>query len=471
MSKHDIFISYSKKDSEFAIKLADDLIGEGHKVWIDRSLQVGEDWEQTIENKLEEASEVIVILSSSAIASKWVQHEGSIAYGLKKQMYPVLIEELSPGDLPIWVGKYQYHSFLGIDYVGAFQSLSAILTPPNLFQELLDQQVNAYHQTGELMGEAILRVIEENKDILAITSEASELIKKSHSVIANREQREFQLQSEKESSEKLRLEEQNQSNIKLRRGNRLLVTAFIVTLLFAIGALWFGIQSRRQTRYAQANQLAAISQSSIEKKLDYAILLSIEGILKNESTTTKDTLLQNLLHYPKLERYISHHSNRVESVAISRDNKILASGSWDSTILLWDIENGKQLVDPLIGHTEIVNSVAFSLDGKLLASAGSDNLIFIWDVTTGKQIGKPLNGHKDNVTVVVFSPKGILISGSSDGSIRIWEPIKGKQVGILVDHNSPGIRDIRVYAELAAAVRHRWVCELTNPQMVRKMLV
>ena len=51
MSKHDIFISYSKKDSEFAIKLADDLIGEGHKVWIDRSLQVGEDWEQTIENK------------------------------------------------------------------------------------------------------------------------------------------------------------------------------------------------------------------------------------------------------------------------------------------------------------------------------------------------------------------------------------------------------------------------------------
>jgi len=30
---------------------------------------------------------------------------------------------------------------------------------------------------------------------------------------------------------------------------------------------------------------------------------------------------------------------------------------------------------------------------------------------------------------------------------------------------------IRVYAELAAAVRHRWVCELTNPQMVRKMLV
>ena len=50
MARH-IFISYSKKDSEFALKLADDLVNTGHKVWIDRSLQVGEDWEETIEKK------------------------------------------------------------------------------------------------------------------------------------------------------------------------------------------------------------------------------------------------------------------------------------------------------------------------------------------------------------------------------------------------------------------------------------
>jgi hypothetical protein len=74
-SKHKIFISYSKKDSDFAIKLADNLINAGHKVWIDRSLQVGEEFKQTIMTKLEEADEIIVVLSSNAIASKWVQHE------------------------------------------------------------------------------------------------------------------------------------------------------------------------------------------------------------------------------------------------------------------------------------------------------------------------------------------------------------------------------------------------------------
>ena len=51
-----IFISYSKKDSDFAHKLADDLEAAGFEVWIDRSLQVGEDWEHMIGKRLEDAS-------------------------------------------------------------------------------------------------------------------------------------------------------------------------------------------------------------------------------------------------------------------------------------------------------------------------------------------------------------------------------------------------------------------------------
>jgi hypothetical protein len=122
-----IFISYSKKDREFAWKLADDLAKAGHDVWIDRSLQVGEEWEQTIEKQLAEADEVIVVLSRIAITSKWVQHEGSIAYGLKKRMYPVLIEEVSVDDLPIWMSKFQYHNFVNEDYDSTLLSRCLIL--------------------------------------------------------------------------------------------------------------------------------------------------------------------------------------------------------------------------------------------------------------------------------------------------------------------------------------------------------
>ncbi|MCK4826736.1 toll/interleukin-1 receptor domain-containing protein, partial [bacterium] len=107
MKKH-IFLSYSKKDREFATKLGDDLTAAGHRIWIDRSLEVGSDWEQTIEQQLNEASDVIVVLSSHALASEWVRHEGSMAYALKKQIFPVLIEDVTES-LPIWLGKTQCH--------------------------------------------------------------------------------------------------------------------------------------------------------------------------------------------------------------------------------------------------------------------------------------------------------------------------------------------------------------------------
>jgi len=125
----DLFISYSKKDSNFAFKLADDLISAGYKVWINRSLQVGEDWSKTNEANLAKASGVIVILSSNSITSNWVQHEVSIAYGLKKPIYPLLISELHPDDLPVWAGKFQYHSFVNVEYQAAFDSLVNVVTP------------------------------------------------------------------------------------------------------------------------------------------------------------------------------------------------------------------------------------------------------------------------------------------------------------------------------------------------------
>ena len=70
-----IFISYSKKDKEFAWKLADDLVSTGHKLWIDRSLQVGEDWEKTIEKNLAEAKEI----DTSPIEEKDLKGKKSIS--------------------------------------------------------------------------------------------------------------------------------------------------------------------------------------------------------------------------------------------------------------------------------------------------------------------------------------------------------------------------------------------------------
>ncbi len=157
-------------------------------MWLDREIGGGEEWRRSIEQNLEAASDVVVLLSPNAVASPWVQHEGSLAQGLKKPIYPVLIAEVPEDDLPIWMEELQYINFVSRGYEAGFAALRSALTPPNPRQDLLEQQVDAHRQTGALMSEAVLDVIEEAKDLLAISPEAAEVIQKSERSVKRRRQ-------------------------------------------------------------------------------------------------------------------------------------------------------------------------------------------------------------------------------------------------------------------------------------------
>jgi WD40 repeat protein len=69
----------------------------------------------------------------------------------------------------------------------------------------------------------------------------------------------------------------------------------------------------------------------------------------------------------------------VTAVAFSPDGQILASGSDDKTIKLWDLQTGVEIAT-LSGHDSYVQSVAFSPDGKTLVSGGYDKTVKVWQV-------------------------------------------------------------------------------------------
>jgi WD40 repeat protein len=76
------------------------------------------------------------------------------------------------------------------------------------------------------------------------------------------------------------------------------------------------------------------------------------------------------------------HEAGVLSVAFSADGKLLASGSGDAAVRLWDMTTGRVMAT-LRGHTSAVSSVAFSGEGRLLASGSYDQTVRLWDVVTG----------------------------------------------------------------------------------------
>ncbi len=119
-----------------------------------------------------------------------------------------------------------------------------------------------------------------------------------------------------------------------------------------------------------------------------------------------------------LHRVWQAHTDIATVLAFSPHERLLASGSTDGSVKLWDIESGAALWSG--GHPSTILCVAFACDGGLLASGGLDATVRLWDPKLGTLIQEV--PHPGPVSALAWSPDGhLLATGDDAGTIRLWE--------------------------------------------------
>lgn len=153
--------------------------------------------------------------------------------------------------------------------------------------------------------------------------------------------------------------------------------------------------------------------------------------LVTASNASSSSVLTHILSSPTVQ--LSGHEAEIGAVEFDPTGEFIASGCNDKTVFLWKSKHDNSNIGVLRGHKGAVLDVKWSRDSRQIFTASSDLTISTWDLDqSGQRIRKHV-GHTGIVNCLDVVRRGteLIVSGSDDGSVAVWDPREKEAVSII----------------------------------------
>jgi WD40 repeat protein/tetratricopeptide (TPR) repeat protein len=455
----EVFLSYSRKDSDFARHLNTQLQEAGKTTWFDQeSISTGVDFEKEIFKGIDSADNFVFVLSPDAVQSEYCEREVSYAADNRKRFISVLHRDTEPATMPTALQKINWIDFQTTPFENSF---------PELIQAIELDREHAHQHT--VLQQRASDWAENNRSpdfLLNLTACTNAENWQETALTENKQPAPTELQRNF-------IVDSRKAIKKANRRRNILLSSAIVGMMMALILAFFAVvqmkdakqartkaeKSEQKAKEAEADAivqknealktqslfLTDLSRQQTEKGHTVeGMLLALEALPKTFPVhdrpyvaEAEDQLHKAVVAHTTTTSYAEHlvleGDDSVSQVAFSPDGKTLVAATTGTHVQLFNATSGQRL-QTLIGHTSDVNHVAFSPDGSLLVTASSDNTARLWQVPSGKLV-QTLAEHQGYVTHAAFSPDGsLLVTASYDNTARLWQVPSGKPVKTLAGH-------------------------------------
>ncbi len=395
------FFSYSREDSEFALRLAEDLKAAGGVVWIDQlDIAPGQEWDNAIEDAVTQCPRMLLILSAASVKSPKVRNEIAFALDEKKTIIPVLYQDCT---VPLQLRRIQHIDFR-TDHT---RGLKVLLKALGVEQSVPRPANGKEFFAGWSAATAVVR-----EPALAPKAPLGE------------DARAAESRRSEPRSKALTLRE-----LRTLTGHAGSVWAVAVTLGGKVAVSGSSDGTLKVWELAMGCELRTLTGHT---HYVYGVAVTPDG-QRAVSASFDDTVKLWNLETGEVLATFTGHSEVVYAVAVTPDGRRAVSGSQDQTLKVWDLASGREL-RTLTGHSRWVRAAAVTPDGQRAVSASDDQTLKVWDLASGREL-RTLTGHAGGVNGVAVTPDGLCaVSASEDRTLKVWDLGTGREMRTLTGH-------------------------------------